>query len=175
MKKVIKGAVFDTEKATRLIVGKPPFPDQKWSDVLYRTKSGRYFLLKPPPDTESGRYEIEPLSLQEAMSWAAYEVDRECFEEVFEPGDEDGTRQLSVRITKRAYKMLREMAAERSESMGAVLSSIIEGGGVYCSEDPETQHLLSMPIDVMIDKIYEEKERLAEIKKQLAPKIGESK
>lgn len=174
MKKVIKGAVYDTGKATKLIVGEP-VSDEEWSDVLYRTKSGRYFLLKPPPDTESGEYEIEPLSLQEAMNWAAYEVDRERFEEAFEPGDENGERKLSVRITKRAYKMLREMAAERSESMGAVLSSIIEGGGVYCSDDPETQHLLSMPMDAMIDKIYKEKERLAEIINHLEPKTGDSK
>lgn len=163
MRRIIKGAVFDTEKATKLIDGEPAFPGEQWNDVLYRTKSGRYFLLKPPPETASGEYEIVPLSLQEAMSWAAYEVDRKRFEEVFEPGDEDGTRQLSVRITKRAYKMLREMAAERSESMGSVLSDIIEGGGAYGSDELETQRLLSMPIDVMIDEIYREKEEMAKL------------
>jgi len=72
MKKIINGLLYDTEKAE--VISKREY--LVFSETLYRTKKGRFFLFKHYPDSEL-RTGIEVITKNEAFLWLAdYDPDK---------------------------------------------------------------------------------------------------
>ena len=135
MKKVINGAVYDTATAAKLgeyDSGYPLTDFRHFTETLYRTKSGKYFL-----HGEGGgnsRYgiwhgnsggsgeKIMPLSYEEAQAWAEEHLDGGEYIAIF--GDpENGVSRVYITISAAARQRLERI---RSET-GKTLSEIVEG------------------------------------------------
>lgn len=128
MRKVIRGSVYDTEKAEP--IWSMPNPDVPGYDTsLYRTKSGRYFthrfeLIDNGSATLDGRWMISPISRRVALLWVGQVDGADEARRVF--GAEQGERQLSVRIPGETYSIIREAAAASGKSMGTIITEAVE-------------------------------------------------
>lgn len=126
MKKIINGAVYNTETAKKLgnwdngIYGND---FRNCEETLYCTKSGKYFLdgeggpmstyAVHHGNTTSGGEQIMPLTPREARQWAKEKLEADkyiaIFGEVEEAGDGRETLNLTVpQATKRKLELMRE-------------------------------------------------------------------
>ena len=72
MKRIVNNLLYDTEKAQ--IISKREY--HVFSETLYRTKKGRYFLYKHYPNSEL-RSGIRPITNVEAFQWLSeYDPDK---------------------------------------------------------------------------------------------------
>ena len=139
MKRIIEGAKYDTETAK--FIGSDSFSNSgdfnHWSEKLYRTKSGKYFLHGEggPMSRYSrvvgqnewcGGEKIIPLDRAGAMKWAEEHLGADQYEEAFGEVTDDGTEQLNITIPAALKARLWEMAEQQKTSVSALAEEILK-------------------------------------------------
>lgn len=135
MKKVISGALYDTETAK--LLGEDSYSTPRdfahWRETLYRTKSGKYFLhgeggamtkyaVSVGQNEWSGGEKIIPLDLDSAQKWAEEHLDGdECIKAFGEP--EERTTVMILAATK---AKLSDIKAKTGKSFGDIIAEAVE-------------------------------------------------
>ena len=141
MKKVINGALYNTETALEIGESEPAGYNRSdfsyFCETLYRTKSGKYFLHgKGGGNSRYGEWhgnsggwgeQIRPYTPQEAREWAEKNLDGDeyiaAFGEPDEAGDEKTTLNLTVLSTTKAK--LEQMRENTNKSISAIIDDIV--------------------------------------------------
>lgn len=137
MKKVIKGAVCDTETATKLGSCDHDIIDHLhwWSETLYRTKSGRYFIhgeggpashysiADGDGHWKSGE-QINVISRKAAEEWAEEHLSGDEYEAAF--GLPDEVPRITVELTPKNRRKLDEIRAKNGMKFVSIVNAAIE-------------------------------------------------
>lgn len=139
MKKVIQGVLCDTSTAKYL--GKASYLGVRdfahWSEELYRTKSGKYFLYgEGGPSSRyavtigqnewSGGEKIQLLSRETAMKWAEEYLDGDEYLAAF--GDPEETEKaMSIVLPTKVRGQLDELKRETGMTFSEIIARAIEG------------------------------------------------
>ena len=134
MKKVINGALYDTEIAKPL--GKDSYSNpgdfQYWVETLYRTKSGKFFLhgaggaltkyaVSVGQNEWSGGEKIIPLDLDSAQKWAEEHLDGDEYIRAFGEPEERTTVMISAATKAR----LSDIKAKTGKSFGDIIAEAV--------------------------------------------------
>lgn len=170
MRRIINGSVYDTETAQPLYEWEDE--DTRECRTLYRSKSGQFFEYYLDLDRNEPGYVLQPLTRRGALLWAFRMIGNveKAKEVVGYDNPEEGKKQISVRISKRTYRILRETAAERNKSMGALIEEMVEGTEGFVEPDldnAEEMYLLSLSEEELLEELKKEEKRQAEIKKMV--------
>ena len=135
MKKVISGALYDTETAK--LLGEDSYSNpgdfQYWVETLYRTKSGKYFLhgkggamtkyaVSVGLNEWSGGEKIIPLDLDSAQKWAEEHLDGDEYIKAFGEPEERTTVMISAATKAR----LSDIKAKTGKSFGDIIAEAVE-------------------------------------------------
>lgn len=142
MKKVINGALYNTETAQRLGSWDNGCFTSDFNycyEALYRTKSGKYFLYgeggpmskysrSTGNNSWSGSSHIEPLTLEAAREWAEEHLDGDDYIEIFGEPDEaaDDKEALKINIRVGIRAKLERMKSETGKSISAIIEELVE-------------------------------------------------
>lgn len=137
MKKVINGAVCDTETATKLGEAShlTPHDFTYWREVLYRTKSGRYFLYgEGGPASRyaeaiaqnewQGGEKILRLSREAAEDWAEEHLTGDEYEAAF--GLPDEVPRITIALTPENRAKLDEIRLRTGATFVDTINAAIE-------------------------------------------------
>ena len=135
MKKVINGALYDTETAK--LLGEDSYSNpgdvHHWTEQLYRTKSGKYFLhgeggamtkyaVCVAQNEWSGGEKIIPLDLDSAQKWAEEHLDGDEYIRAFGEPEERTTIMISAATKAR----LSDIKAKTGKSFGDIVADAVE-------------------------------------------------
>lgn len=135
MKKVISGALYDTETAK--LLGEDSYSNpgdfQHWTEQLYRTKSGKYFLhgkggamtkyaVSVGQNEWSSGEKIIPLDLDSAQKWAEEHLDGDDYLAAFGAPEERTTIMISAATKAR----LSDIKAKTGKSFGEIVAEAVE-------------------------------------------------
>lgn len=136
MKKVIKGAVCDTETATKLGSCDHDIIDHLhwWSETLYWTKSGRYFIYgeggpASPYSIADGDghwksgEQINIISRKAAEEWAEKHLTGDEYEAAF--GLPDEVPRITVELTPENRRKLDEIRAKNGMKFVEIINDAI--------------------------------------------------
>lgn len=139
MKKVIQGVLCDTKTAKCL--GKASYLGYRdfahWSEELYRTKSGKYFLYgEGGPASRyavtigqnewSGGEKIQLLSRETAMEWAEEYLDGDEYIAAF--GDPEETEKaMSVILPLKTRERLEVLKHETGMTFSEIIAQAVDG------------------------------------------------
>lgn len=139
MKKIVQGVLCDTTTAKRL--GKASYLGSRdfahWSEELYRTKSGKYFLYgEGGPASRyavtigqnewSGGEKIQLLSRETAMEWAEEHLDGEEYAAAF--GDPEETEKATLVVLPiKTRERLEALKRETGMTFSEIIAQAIEG------------------------------------------------
>lgn len=139
MKKIIDGAVYNTETAKELGSLHNGSRGFAWSkETLYRTKSGKYFLHgEGGPQTQYGDWHgntgsdgerIRPMSPQEARQWAEEKLEADEYAALFGEPDEaaDGREALNLTVPAEIKRKLLEMRERTGKSISQIIVELVE-------------------------------------------------
>lgn len=140
MKKVIKGKLYDTEKAREVAHWSniSNVTDFHWfCETLYRKRTGEYFVHGEgnamSPYAEScgqsqwmGGERITPLSYEAARTWMEEHADADEYEAEFGIPDEDGEHDLHVIIGETAYQRIARAATTEGTTVRAIIERLAE-------------------------------------------------
>ena len=134
MKKVINGALYDTETAKPLGEDSCSNPGdfQYWVETLYRTKSGKYFLhgkggamtkyaVSVGLNEWSSGEKIIPLDLESAQKWAEEHLDGDEYIRAFGEPEERTTIMISVATKAK----LSDIKAKTGKSFGEIIADAL--------------------------------------------------
>lgn len=140
MKKIIEGRVYNTETAK--LLGEFSYSNSRdfnhFTEELYRTKSGAYFIhgeggpasrysKQVEQNSWTGGQEIRAVSPQGARAWAEANLTADEYAEIFgepeEAGDERVALNLTVSATTKAK--LEKMREDTGKSMSQIVEDII--------------------------------------------------
>lgn len=137
MKKVIKGAVCDTETATKLGSCDHDIIDHLhwWSETLYQTKSGRYFIhgeggpASPYSIADGDGHwksgeQINVISREAAEEWAEEHLSGDDYEAAF--GVPDEVPRITVALTPENRKKLDEIRDASGAKLVEIVNDAIE-------------------------------------------------
>lgn len=137
MKKVIKGAVCDTETATKLGTCDHDITNRLywWSETLYRTKSGKHFIHgEGGPGSRYARAEddghwksgeqIDVVSREAAEEWAEEHLDGDGYIAAF--GVPDEVPRITVALTPENRKKLDEIRDASGAKLVEIVNDAIE-------------------------------------------------
>ena len=134
MKKVINGALYDTETAK--LLGENSYSNPRdfahWRESLYRTKSGKYFLhgeggamtkyaVSVGQNEWSGGEKIIPLDLDSAQKWAEEHLDGDDYLAAFGEPEERTTVMISAATKAR----LSDIKAKTGKSFGDIIADAV--------------------------------------------------
>ncbi len=134
MKKVISGALYDTETAK--LLGEDSYSNpgdfQYWVETLYRTKSGKYFLhgkggamtkyaVSVGLNEWSGGEKIIPLDLESAQAWAEEHLDGDEYIRAFGEPEERTT----VLLSAATRAQLSEIKARTGKTFGEIIAEAV--------------------------------------------------
>ena len=134
MKKVINGALYDTETAK--LLGQDSYSNpgdfQHWVETLYRTKSGKYFLhgkggamtkyaVCVGQNEWCGGEKIIPLDLESAQKWAEEHLDGDEYIRAFGEPEERTTIMISAATKAR----LSDIKAKTGKSFGDIVADAV--------------------------------------------------
>lgn len=144
MRKQIRGVLYDTDTAREIARWESDI--EGVDEVLYRTKSGKYFILAVRLHVDSRTHVIVPVERSRAIWLACSALGIEESRPLFDVEDREGTRPLSVRVSERTYSIIREEAAARGISMGTVIEEMVGdgdslGGAVPSFDDVAEAHV----------------------------------
>lgn len=136
MKKVIKGAVCDTETATKLGTCDHDITNRLcwWSETLYRTKSGKYFIhgeggpgsryAKAEDDGhwKSGE-QIDVVSREAAEGWAEEHLDGDGYIAAF--GVPDEVPRITVALASENRAKLEGIRAKTGRTFVEIINDAI--------------------------------------------------
>ena len=144
MKKIIKGKLYDTDKAAEVA---------EWSDgyvsdfryveeTLYRKRTGEYFLYgyggpmtryaERVGDAYGYGDSIIPLSYDEACGWGEEHMDADAWQAEFGPADDaayDGVAHIHATVSETAKRKLETECKRTGESRAAVIERLLLGLG----------------------------------------------
>lgn len=142
MKKVIKGRLYDTDKAAFVHEGDNGAPRGAFYyciERLYRKRTGEYFLhgiggpetsyaQKVPGDqfTYMGGEDIRPLSYEGAREWMEKHAEPEEYEAAFGLPAEDAEHDLHVIISETAWQAISRKAASDGTTVRAIIERLAE-------------------------------------------------
>lgn len=141
MKKVIKGAVYDTSTAKK--IGEYDNGLQRtdfayYEETLYRTKSGKYFVYGwGHANSKYGEWhgnsggsgeEIRPYTYQEAVEWAEEYLSGEDYEAAFGVPDE-GYYAQTISIPYEIKYKLDKLQSETGKSISQIVIEAINKAG----------------------------------------------
>ena len=130
MKKVINGALYDTETAK--LLGEDSYSNpgdfHHWTEQLYRTKSGKYFLhgeggamtkyaVSVGQNEWCGGEKIIPLDLDSAQKWAEEHLDGDAY---IEPEE-----RTTVMISAATKAKLSDIKAKTGKSFGDIIADAV--------------------------------------------------
>ena len=134
MKKIIQGVLCDT--STAKYIGSASYLGDRdfahWSEALYRTKSGKYFLYgEGGPSSRyavtigqnewSGGEKIQLLSRETAMKWAEEYLDGDEYIRAFGEPEERTTIMISAATKAR----LSDIKAKTGKSFGDIVADAV--------------------------------------------------
>lgn len=112
MKKVIRGRLYDTERA------RPIGSTSGTGETLYRKRTGEYFL--------GAGDRIKPLAYDEAKGWAENALDGdEWFAEFGELGENGDRTTLNISITVGAADIVKRAAQKKGKSVSETIEVLI--------------------------------------------------
>lgn len=134
MKKIIKGKVYDTEKARKLGRHCSGYGYDSIDEALYQKRTGEFFLYGVGgPATKyahsvglnqwSGGEKIIPLDVKAARKWVEDHLDADDYEQIFGLPDEDAD---PVAIHLILPAQLSAAARQRAAEDGVALTAVIE-------------------------------------------------
>lgn len=141
MKKVIRGRLYDTEKA--VLVGEfydEAMPEEDLSfyrEELYRKRTGEYFLYGTGNagskysvwrgSTASGTEKIVPMTYQQAQEWAEENLSPEEYEKEFGfPERNDDKTIMSFNLKIGNIEKLKVISAKQDKPMSSIIDELIE-------------------------------------------------
>lgn len=141
MKKVIRGRLYDTEKAG--LIGKfydeakPGNDPDFYIEVLYKKRTGEYFLYGRGNagskysvcrgGAASGTEKIIPLSYQQAREWAEENLSPEEYEKEFGfPQRNDEKTIMSFNLKIGNVEKLKVISAKQDKPMSSIIDELIE-------------------------------------------------
>lgn len=137
MKKVINGALYNTDTAQELGSTEPAGCSKRdfnyFRETLYRTKSGKYFLHGEGHG--NSRYgvwhgndggwgeKIMPMTLEEAMEWAERNLSGEEYIKIFgEPEEASGNKvPLNLSVSAEFKSLLTKLREETGKSISQII------------------------------------------------------
>jgi hypothetical protein len=137
MKRIIDGASYDTDKAEKL--GDDAYSYRGdfyfWSEGLYRSKSGRYFLygeggpmsrysVSTGQNQWAGGEKIIPLDRKTAVAWSEEHLSGEEYAAIWGEPDE-GWENINIRLSTATLNKLRASAEENKTTMTAIITKWI--------------------------------------------------
>lgn len=137
MRKVIKGAVCDTETATKLGTCDHDITNRLcwWSETLYRTKSGKYFIhaaggpgSRYAKAEDDGRWksgeQINVVSREAAEGWAEEHLDGDEYIAAF--GVPDEVPRITIALTPENRRKLEGVRAENGMTFVEIINDAIK-------------------------------------------------
>lgn len=137
MRKVIKGTVCDTETATRLGTCGHDITNRlhRWTETLYRTKSGRYFIHgEGEPGSRYAKAEddghwksgeqIDIITKEAAEKWAEEHLSGDEYEAAF--GLPDEVPKITIELTPENRRKLDDIRAANGMKFVDIINDAIE-------------------------------------------------
>lgn len=144
MKRVIKGKLYDTEKATEVAEWSDGAPsDFRYiEETLYRKRTGEYFLYGygGPMTQYSERVgnaygygsRIVPLAYEEACSWGEDHMGADEWQAEFGPAEDSGSNAVAhihATVSETARQLLETECKRTGETRSAVIERLLLGLG----------------------------------------------
>lgn len=124
MRKVIKGKLYDTDKASQVAYWSNGWGGNDYRNAtLYRKRTGEYFLHRQHGEY-GGSESIEPLSYDDAQTWMESHADADEYEAEFGMPDEGAEHDLHVIISETAWQSLSRSAASDGVTVRAVIERL---------------------------------------------------
>lgn len=139
MKKMIRGRLYDTEKATE--IGHDSYSTKGefnyWCETLYRKRTGEFFLHGEGGtasnyavccglNTWSSGEKIIPLSFEEAQKWTKDHLDADTYTKYFKLSDNIHDKEtVSIRLSAAAIDKLKIMASKKDSSASEIIEQLI--------------------------------------------------
>lgn len=129
MKKVIKGKKLNT--ATAKMVGVATIDENKdIVEVLYRTKSGAYFVHNVYRKSTAGKLEtgedVYLISTDEAKAWAEKWLTSAAYDRWFGEGVTDETVTITVTVSSKSYNILKREKEKTGDTYGDIITHALE-------------------------------------------------
>jgi hypothetical protein len=138
MRRVIKGKLYDTDKAKRVHEWESTYDvtDFKWyEETLYRKRTGEYFIYgyggpmtsyaKRLNDSQwQGGEAIVPLTYEEARTWMEEHASTDEYEAEFGTADEGDGHDLHVIISETAWQAISRAATREGTTMRAIIERL---------------------------------------------------
>lgn len=138
MRKVIKGKLYDTDKATMVAEWSNDFyvtDFHHFSETLYRKRTGEYFIHgEGGPMSRyaescgqnqwQGGEAIKPLTYDEAKRWMEECGSAEAYEREFGIPDEDAEHDLHVIVSETAWQAISRAAVRDETSVRAIIERL---------------------------------------------------
>lgn len=141
MKKVIKGKLYDTDKAR--LMGSYEYTAEGWGfnyykEELYQKRSGEFFLYgEGGPASKysepaglncwTGSADIIPLDYQSAREWAEENLSADAYESIFGVIEEDDSKiMVNFYIESSTWEMAKQAAHSQGISIADYLDTIIK-------------------------------------------------
>lgn len=144
MKKIIKGKLYDTDKAKLLGADGGNYGSfDEWHEKLYQKRTGEFFLYgEGGPRTRyahsvgenmwSGGSMIIPLSVETAREWVEAHLDTEQYETIFGLPDENAEPAvLNINIPAKLMAQIKANAAEQGKSITAYVTETLTAAIKY--------------------------------------------
>ena len=133
MAKIIKGKRYNTGSAIAVGYWYSKFPNDCYTETLYRKKTGEYFLhrtgnnLGYTADGASCHGElIIPLSNEVARQWAKEKISADGYEMEFGDKPSDSISHLSFRVSHTEAEKLKQYALKHNKSQLTVVRDYIK-------------------------------------------------
>jgi len=126
MRKVIKGKLYDTEKAREVGYWSNGWTGRDYRNAtLYCKRTGEYFAHRvageyDPVDT------IEPLAYDDARAWAEAHLDADEYESEFGIPDEGEEHDLHTVVSEAAWQAISRTAAVEGTTVRAIIERLAE-------------------------------------------------
>lgn len=102
MRQIIKGKVYDTDKATLIY----NYEDDYISTLLYQKKNGEYFIYQFGDSLFSF---IHPITFEEAENWCKrHNID---FQNLYRHEEDEGKVRISLYVEKNWWNNIKKMAS----------------------------------------------------------------
>lgn len=139
MKKIIRGRLYDTEKAAEIGYDSSSsiHDSSYWHETLYRKRTGEFFLYGEGGAASkysvccgqskwTGEEKIIPLSFEEAQKWTKDHLDADTYRKYFKLSDNTHDKAtVSIRLSAAAVNKFKIMASKRDLTASEIIEQLI--------------------------------------------------